>query len=154
MRRGIGIVVMMIVFCSIPRSGYARWTGICGWHQGGDSKPVFFDGVSGHEGTVEGADINGEVGHVLDVDGPMNVGPGGCAWTSNYAIVSGTLPPGLSIVKDRNYYFWHITGIPTERGHWVVEIQLSNIQCDGETYMGFTQQLRFHITGTGKVIAK
>jgi len=47
-----------------------------------------------------------------------------------------------------------ITGIPTARGHWIVTVSISNIQCNGLIYgtLAFQQQLRFHITGSGEVI--
>jgi hypothetical protein len=92
------------------------------------------------------SDINGEVGHRLDVDGPRGKCLPSRNWSGNAEIVSGTLPPGLSFGEGS-----HIVGIPTERGHWVVKARMSNIQCDGKYYKDFEQELRFHISGTGKV---
>lgn len=96
------------------------------------------------------SDINGEVGHRLWVTGPhARCKPSG-QWTANQRIISGTLPPGLDFEPGN----FNIAGIPTERGHWVVNLTLENITCEGMNYdqcCGFVQELRFHITGTGKV---
>jgi hypothetical protein len=46
----------------------------------------------------------------------------------------------------------YISGIPTERGHWIVEITMNPLYCGGATFWGFKQKLLFHITGSGKVI--
>ena len=98
-------------------------------------------------------DIDGEVGHGLKVDGLHAI----CKtddefkvpWTASFEVVSGTLPPGLTLNKDST-----ISGIPRERGHWVVTIKVYNIHnvCGHAHTPGFRQELRFHITGTGKVI--
>jgi hypothetical protein len=56
------------------------------------------------------------------------------------------LPPGLSFSSA-----YYITGIPTERGHWIVTVELYDLSANGRTYNGFQQQLRFHITGSGRV---
>ena len=143
MRRGLGFVVMLVVFCFISRSGYASMSSISGWER----KLVYYDSARGYAATVEGIDINGEVGHPVLVGYPTaDCKPGG-HWSSNQEVASGTLPPGLVLNGDGS-----ITGIPTERGHWIVMMNESNIQCNGESYYDFAQQLRFHITGTGKVI--
>ncbi|MEK6372113.1 MAG: hypothetical protein AABO58_05405 [Acidobacteriota bacterium] len=98
------------------------------------------------ENTVEAADINGEVGHPLTVEGPrMRVSPSG-NWTGNKSVVSGSLPPGLTMDN-----YGQIKGIPTERGHWIVKVELGTVTAVGQTWLGFTQELRFHITGSGKV---
>ena len=93
-------------------------------------------------------DINGEVGHSLWVKGPTAVCEPDNNWGGQFSIVSGTLPPGVEMDNAGN-----ISGIPTERGHWIVVVTVSNIQCNGiPNNMDFTAQLCFHITGTGKVI--
>lgn len=91
------------------------------------------------------SDIDGQVGYKLYASSPRGrCAPSG-SWTGATSIVSGNLPPGL-------YFESHnITGIPTERGHWIVKLKLSSIQCNGSYYKDFEQELRFHITGTGKV---
>lgn len=100
------------------------------------------------------SDIDGEVGHRLYVGGPRAkcIECKGCdagSWTSSWTVVSGSFPPGLSWGDAAS-----ISGIPSERGHWIVKVKLYNIRCNGGDYDGccsFTQELRFHIKGTGKV---
>lgn len=97
-------------------------------------------------------DINGEVGHRLYVSGPRR----NCVtsagknqpWSASYRIISGALPPGLEFESGSS----GIEGIPRERGHWIVKLELYNLKCGENDYKGFEQELRFHITGTGKVI--
>lgn len=90
--------------------------------------------------------VDGQVGYELYVDPPR----GRCEpyknWTGSSSVVSGTLPPGLTITSNST-----ITGIPRERGHWLVKLRMSNIQCGGVYYKDFEQELNFHITGTMKV---
>ena len=92
-------------------------------------------------------DIDGRIGYALYVSSPK----GRCApsgkWTVNTSIVSGTLPPGMTLNSAPST----ITGTPTERGHWIVTLRMSNIICNGSSYKDFEQELRFHITGSGKV---
>lgn len=115
------------------------------------SKPGFYGVTSGWNNWS--GDVNGEVGHRMYVSGPRakcihcnNCEAG--SWSSNYSIESGRLPPGLSFGDG-----FDISGIPTERGHWVIKLKLYNIKCNNAYYgnSDFTQELRFHITGTGKV---
>ena len=97
-------------------------------------------------------DVNGEVGHPVHVWGPQcncvtNAGKSQ-PWSGDTRIVSASgLPPGLEF-RDGD----HIKGIPKERGHWIVTLELYNLECGGNHYKGFRQEVRFHITGTGKVI--
>ena len=97
-------------------------------------------------------DVNGEVGHQLYVSVPLAkcVNCKGCTaagtWYSRSSIISGNLPPGVSLGRDAV-----ISGIPTERGHWIVKMKMDNVQCNGSYYEGFEQELRFHITGSGTV---
>lgn len=93
------------------------------------------------------SDINGEVGHPVHVSGPQGKCLPSRQWFGRPSVVSGSLPPGLTL----NSAPWTITGIPTERGHWIVRLKVSEIQCEGKSYKDFEQELRFHITGTGKV---
>lgn len=138
------LVVMGLVLCLASTSGYASsFTNIKGWNYA----EVFFDGISGHEGIVSGVDIDGEVGHPLYVNGPTAVCEPSGHWTLNVKIEKGELPPGMEF--DEHF---GITGIPTQRGHWIVTIRADDFTCEGQTYMGFTQQVRFHITGSGQVI--
>lgn len=94
-------------------------------------------------------DVDGEVGHSLYVGSPTAWCLPSRNWSLSHRILSGALPPGLSV---SNTGASNITGIPTERGHWIVKLQVYNIQCGGQTYDGFEQEIRFHITGSGKVI--
>ena len=164
------VVIGAFIFFLVAVSAYAEdLVLIRGWGY----KKVFYDGVTGHEGTAEGVDMDGEVGHPMDPYGEMTapcasshgedvpscyVGrplsdydPSSDQWAYDVEIASGSLPPGLSIVKDRDAY-GDISGIPTERGHWIVILKVKNIQWKGKYYADFSQQLRFHISGTGKVI--
>lgn len=145
MRQGKWIIAgAAAAFCLVATYGYAaRFTDIKGW----SSTPVYYSGATGEEGTVSGIDIDGEVGHPLTVWNPTATCEPSHNWTLDAQVVSGSLPPGLDFGKS-----WQIEGIPTKRGHWIVTVRASNLMCEGSSYMGFTQQLRFHITGTGDVI--
>jgi hypothetical protein len=116
--------------------------------------------VSGWGGPFEtgsaGFDVNGEVGHPLNVEGLKSLyitdhtgSP--VKWSAEWAVVEGSFPPGIHFNNDSS-----IGGIPTERGHWIVTLRAYNLRMDicaaGPNPPSFTQQLRFHITGSGKVI--
>lgn len=140
------VAVGTLAWCSLAIPAYARLSGTEGWER----KTVYFEEYEGLGGKAEDIDIDGEVGHPLSVYGPTaNCSTG--SWTVNISVASGTLPPGLAVSKESSTFGW-IMGIPTERGHWIVTMDVSDNACGGESYEGFTQQLRFHITGTGKVI--
>lgn len=95
-----------------------------------------------------GIDINGEVGYPVYVGNPKaECYPSG-KWTLNTRVASGSLPPGLTLGSAP----FSITGIPTERGHWIVKLETYDVRCEGGSYKGFEQELRFHITGSGKVV--
>jgi hypothetical protein len=94
-----------------------------------------------------GADVNGEVGHRLYVAGPTALCHPSRNWTADSRVASGQLPPGMTLNKSDN-----IEGVPTERGHWIVTLELDNVTCQGSSYKGITQELRFHITGSGRVV--
>jgi hypothetical protein len=103
--------------------------------------------LNGWYGTRADVDINGEVGHPLDIGYPRaNCVPSG-NWSGGNRVDSGTLPPGMSMGEHGG-----ISGLPSERGHWIVKMEMYNVQCGGSSYEGFTQTLRFHITGSGKVV--
>lgn len=102
-------------------------------------------------GTATAVDIDGTVGHPLTIYGPTgSTSPNGAPWSYNYRIDSGQLPPGLAF--DTPSYS-AISGIPTERGHWIIQLEVYNLQLTTPyfSYAGFTQQLRIHITGSGEV---
>ena len=96
-------------------------------------------------------DVNGEVGHrfahtILRADcQPRN------NWTYDLDLVSGSLPPGLSFDPRQ---LGDIIGIPAERGHWIAQLAISNFTCNGERWSAWdgVQEIRFHISGTGRVI--
>lgn len=94
------------------------------------------------------SDIDGQIGYPLYVSPPGAFCRPSLKWTSNTSIVSGTLPPGIAFKEGSGSA---LSGTPTERGHWIVKLRLSNIQCEGSYYKDFEQELRFHITGSGKV---
>lgn len=69
---------------------------------------------------------------------------GGPWYRDRVEIVSGALPPGLSIDPAQNY---HIVGVPRRAGTWHLRIRMLNVRCAGKTYGDFTQDL--HITTKG-----
>lgn len=98
-------------------------------------------------GTCTGVDLYGTVGHPFVGEGPRaNCVPGG-QWSNSTTITSGALPPGLSFDSGTN-----ITGIPTQPGHWILEINDNPLTCGGTTYIGFVQEVRIHIGGGGPVV--
>lgn len=123
------------------------FTNVQGWNY----SSTYYDGVQGNEGTAVDVDIDGEVGHPVYVNGPTaNCEPNG-NWTLRIEVATGTLPPGLELVMEGSGY-GAIKGIPQERGHWIVTMRAYDLKCNDGGYEGFTQQVRFHISGTGKVI--
>ena len=140
------VVMGAVVLCLNAAYGYAYDYKVTGWNREGVNFMCSTCGAEGIQWDFGGTDIDGEVGHPLTVKSPTMACPGDW-YARDTRIVSGTLPPGLTFDKSGN-----ISGIPTERGHWVMMVGMYNIQCNGESAKGFTQQLRFHITGTGKVI--
>lgn len=108
------------------------WYGVSSWWNNGQS------------------DIDGKIGYPLYVSNPKGrYVPAETGWSAKINVVSGTFPPGI-ILNDAP---WTISGTPTEqaRGHWKVKLKLSNIKCGESYYADFEQELRFHITGSGKV---
>jgi len=135
----LAVMGAVLMFFFTTSTVYAGLSDLHGWND---------TAIYGSSSTASGIDIDGEVGHPVSVRGPSaNCEPGG-RWTSNTDIKSGQLPPGLS----KDYSSGKISGIPTKRGHWIVEMSTSDISCNGQSYLGYTQQLRFHIKGTGRVI--
>lgn len=117
-------------------------------------EPGWYPGMSEMYWHPEG-DINGEVGHPLFIDSPKGTCLPNNNWDYNFRIVSGTLPPGLSMDDIHG----KISGIPSERGHWIVRLKIDSVTCNGEAETAFGRpyeatphELRFHISGTGKVI--
>ena len=97
--------------------------------------------------TCTSKDIDGKVGYQLYVTGMRaNCVPGGKWSTSKKIITSGSLPPGLAFQGGSI-----IKGIPEKRGHWIVNIKVEHLYCNDISYYGLQQELRFHITGSGKV---
>ena len=95
-------------------------------------------------------DVNGEIGHPLTVYNPTAncVSPANTGWQfSSVNTASGTLPPGISANQSNG----QLTGIPTERGHWIVTMSMNGITCNNLSYGTIAQIIRFHITGTGQV---
>lgn len=111
-----------------------------------EDKPGLYR-LNGWDNSRYAIDINGEVGHPVYVDGPRSkCVPLGT--TMNKRIASGSLPLGLALNNENG----DITGIPTDRGHWIVKLEAYNVRCNDQSYEGFVQELRFHITGSGKVV--
>lgn len=108
-------------------------------------KPGWYGITEGWNNWVR--DVDGQVGYQLYVSGPKGRCEPSKSWTANSTIVSGSLPPGLTLNSAPST----ITGIPRERGHWIVKLKMYNIECGGNYYKDFEQELNFHITGSGKV---
>ena len=150
MQRVIRLPIIIAALCLTASLGYAEElikdeTGqlpqeVGGWGPGYQCKNAAID-------------IDGEVGHMLEVQGPRTMcrtdAEFNIPWSVYSEVASGTLPPGIELNNNSS-----ISGIPTQRGHWIVTMKISNIQnaCGQPAMPGFKQQLRFHITGTGKVI--
>lgn len=153
-QRPLFMAIASIIFlssCAMPQAyttyrAPAGFTNVKGWN----GQPAYYGGNPA--GTVSALDIDGEIGHPLTVYGPsancINASGQTATWNVSPTLASGTLPPGL--VMDSTTY--QIEGIPTERGHWIVTINTGDLFCDGQSYNGFTQDLRFHIKGSGKVV--
>lgn len=115
--------------------------GTKGWSYG----QCYFGG--GGLGDCFSKDIDGKVGYRLFVNGPRSTCEPDGSWTSSSVVIdSGSLPPGLSLNSK-----FHIEGIPQKRGHWIVKLRIQDMYCSGKKFYGIKQELRFHITGSGKV---
>ena len=141
-QRAQAVALGTLVWCLMVTPAYALLTDRYGW--AGKRVMDFSDRPVPW---ALDADIDGQVGYPLVVDGPRaNCSDG--SWTVQFSDTSLNMPPGL----EMNMATGAITGIPRERGHWIVTLRASLIQCGGQDYGEFTQELRFHIAGTGKVI--
>jgi hypothetical protein len=130
---------------SAAESGKPGLYGVSGWSPQWE-RPYCATG--GGLSSCISLDIDGEVGYPLTVNGPTaSCRPGGSWSASPVEITASKLPPGLSFNDS-----FGITGIPTQRGHWPLGLKLATITCNGRTYDGLTQQLRFHIKGSGRVV--
>lgn len=109
------------------------------------TKPGWYGIVQGWNNWT--TNVEGQVGYQLYVSGPTGRCEPSKSWSGGASLIAGTLPPGLTL----NSAPFTISGIPKERGHWLVKLRMSNIQCGGLYYKDFEQELNFHITGTGKV---
>lgn len=99
-------------------------------------------------GNCTSKDIDGKVGYPLYVEGlRANCVPSGKWKISKKIITSGTFPPGISFDGNRSA----IKGIPEKRGHWIVRLKVEYLYCNDKSFWGLEQELRFHITGSGKV---
>lgn len=94
-------------------------------------------------------DVNGQVGYPLTVYPPTAecIPKTSVKWSASSELVSGKFPPGIGFKQGEHT----ITGIPTERGHWITTMKVWDVNCNGNFYLGFTQEIRFHITGSGVV---
>ena len=79
--------------------------------------------------------VQGSNGHLTFGSGSYSV-----------TITSGSLPPGLQLNSSSG----EISGIPTERGHFVLTLSFSGYCADGS--YSDTKQLIFHVKGSGKVV--
>jgi hypothetical protein len=148
MVRAKWLVTAVLVLCAAASVVYAAsFTNVKGWNYAS----TFYEGVQGKEGTASDVDIDGEVGHPVYVSSPTALCEPSRSWNLSIEVASGVLPPGLELIREGSDY-GAIKGIPTKRGHWIVTMHAYDLKCEGGNYMGFTQQLRFHISGTGEVI--
>ena len=136
LKKLLSATVLMLFFTA--SLAYAGLSNVRAWND----TPVI-----GDANITSGIDIDGEVGHRLTVEGPTTSCQPGGKWSGDIEVASGELPPGLA--KQSN---GDISGIPTQRGHWVVEMRVYNLTCNGDSYQGYTQELLFHISGSGRVI--
>lgn len=114
---------------------------ITGWNNAGVYWPT-----PGQLGTAPDVDVDGTIGHPFTLWSPSALAIPTHNWNGQAYVTKGTLPPGLSLGSDLK-----VTGIPTERGHWIVTLELETLYTNGQSYAGFTQVVRFHITGSGDV---
>jgi len=145
----VGFVLFFLSGC-IPNNQYQPTTktkktgfyNITGWN----NSHCYFPGKK--LGSCTSRDIDGKVGYQMYVGGlRANCEPGGSWTTSKKIITSGSLPPGLSFDGWKSI----IKGIPQKRGHWIVRLKVEHLYCNDVSYYGVEQELRFHITGSGKV---
>ncbi|HEY0844655.1 MAG TPA: hypothetical protein VGE12_04780 [Noviherbaspirillum sp.] len=141
-RKLLAVFVAVGVFIApISECRAQEFENIKGW----DYKLVYYAPKS--MGQVANAEINGEVGHELWVSGPRAHCSAG-SWQGKFTIVSGEFPPGITIDPTT----LEISGVPTERGHWIVALKDDPLYCGGASFFGFQQKIFFHIGGSGKVI--
>lgn len=145
--RILAFFIITLNFCSLDAHAQPEMLTVQGWGKGWMSESTGDYSL----GEGPGIDVDGQVGYRLFVKGPRVK----CDqhWHFNYKIISGTLPPGLTIVEGP----CDIEGIPTERGNWVVKIQIFNVTCGTQpidlAHIDYDiQEIRFHIAGSGKVI--
>jgi hypothetical protein len=153
----IGFVLMVLicfvlVACVAPTSQQRR----------SSARKTTWNPASGFccaDGWSPAGDVNGEVGHPLSINGPTarcwraGSGPPNtreARYSVNVRVASGQLPPGLSMNG-----IGAINGIPSERGHWIVRLEVYGALCDGVSYPNMSSwgsEIRFHITGSGQVV--
>lgn len=146
-----GLWIVVLISCAKTAPEPVRTPGIygvIGW-----KGSTCFD----QEMSCTDVDYDLQVGYPMTLQGPeVNCYPNWRWESTPTTIESGTLPPGMKFVHGR----WgggyggmveSITGIPTERGHWIVKLRMGTILCNGDTYKGYVQDVRFHVTGTGVV---
>ena len=128
--------------CVVPKQAQTKQAlglyGLTGWNAS----------LLGANNETAGIDINGEIGHYLFVLAPTAkcVSVSG-NWTGYPKIISGKLPPGIEFDMSNR-----IKGVPTERGHYILKIEMNTIKCNDSSYKGITQVLRFHIMSKGCTI--
>jgi hypothetical protein len=86
--------------------------------------------------------INGKVGLPVDVTSLATCEGGG--WNANLEIVSGALPPGLSLYQEK----LGIRGVPTRAGTWYLRVRWTGISCAGKSYDPVTQDLSIITEGS------
>ena len=86
--------------------------------------------------------INGKVGLPLDI-GSVATCEGG-NWNASIEIVSGALPPGLSLYQDK----LAIRGVPSRAGTWYLRVRWTGITCAGKSYDAMTQDLTIITEGS------
>ncbi len=90
--------------------------------------------------TITYHDTEGQVGHHMTA-WPGAKCPGG--WNSDLPqIVSGSLPPGLSINDNSE-----IVGTPRQPGKWSVVLNFARVECQGASYSDVSTRVNLNIKG-------
>jgi hypothetical protein len=103
----------------------------------GGSRPAGFYGMPQFN-----VPINGKVGLPLDVNSVATCEGGG--WNARIEIVSGALPPGLTLYQEK----LGIRGVPTRAGTWYLRVRWSGLTCAGKSYDDVTQDLAIVTEGS------
>ena len=105
----------------------------------GSAKSVIGD--SRFQNSLYYSGTSGKVGHHMSC---QLLGTCSGGWSYNHAstkVVSGSLPPGLTISDS------FIQGTPTQPGTWTATIRISNLKCNEKAYPDADVRVNFYIEG-------